>query len=57
MHVFVVIKILALEELGIRYVILAIDVSFQQIIHGGERNVLMVRLKNVADQRSLLWKS
>ena len=50
-------KILALEESGIKYVMLVTDVSFPWTILGGDRNVLMVKLKDKGSQRSLVQKS
>ena len=57
MRVCNVTKILALEESGIKYVMLVFGVSFQWTILGGDRNVLMVKFKDMGSQRSLVQKS
>ena len=57
MRVCDVTKILALEESGIKYVMLVTDVSFPWTILGGDRNVLMVKFKDMGSQRSLVQKS
>jgi len=54
MLVFAVIKILAPKDLGTRFATLAIAVFFQRTIFGGERKILMVRLKNVHSLKNLL---